>query len=258
MSSSTIYLICGSTGAGKTTYAIRLSETVGAVRFSIDEWMVALFWMDTPKPIESGWAMERVNRCYNQILATTLQVAKRGTPCVLDLGFGQRRDRTRFAELARAAGFSIELHLLAAPIGRPIHSSERRPNGITPSRAPELILFVRATGKPDLEGPRSAIINPPRVCLSSVNMNSAVLFGLASALGYGVTDYIARIAGRAVGVWRSLFYGDLLAFIALSAWFLIVPESRRFTFAGHIIAWAASVASAVILLVSAAVLTRGR
>lgn len=88
-------------------------------------------------------------------------------------------------------------------------------------------------------------------------MNSAVLFGLASALGYGVTDYIARIAGRAVGVWRSLFYGDLLAFIALSAWFLIVPESRRFTFAGHIIAWAASVASAVILLVSAAVLTRG-
>jgi drug/metabolite transporter (DMT)-like permease len=88
-------------------------------------------------------------------------------------------------------------------------------------------------------------------------MNSAVLFGLVSALGYGVTDYLARIAGRAVGVWRSLFYGDLLVFVALSAWFLIEPESRRFTFAGHVIAWVASIASAVTLLVSAGVLTRG-
>jgi predicted kinase len=115
MPSTTIYLICGSTGAGKTTYAIQLSAMLGAIRFSIDEWMAALFWMDTPKPIESGWAMERVNRCYNQIWATTLQVARRGTPCVLDLGLGQRRDRTRFADLARAAGFSVELHVLDVP-----------------------------------------------------------------------------------------------------------------------------------------------
>ena len=43
-----IYLICGSTGAGKTTYAIQLTAKVGAVRFSIDEWMKALFWMDAP------------------------------------------------------------------------------------------------------------------------------------------------------------------------------------------------------------------
>ena len=88
-------------------------------------------------------------------------------------------------------------------------------------------------------------------------MNLAVLFRLASALGYGVTDYLARIAGRAVEVWCSVFYGDLLTFVALSAWFLIEPGSRRFTFAGHVIAWAASIASAVTLLVSAGVLTRG-
>ena len=39
-----IHLICGSTGAGKTTYALELAERIGAVRFSIDEWMTALFW----------------------------------------------------------------------------------------------------------------------------------------------------------------------------------------------------------------------
>jgi drug/metabolite transporter (DMT)-like permease len=88
-------------------------------------------------------------------------------------------------------------------------------------------------------------------------VNSAVIFGLVSALSYGVTDYLSRVAGRAVGVWRSLFYGDLLAFVALSVWFLIEPGARRLALAGHATAWAASIASAIILLASAASLTRG-
>jgi drug/metabolite transporter (DMT)-like permease len=88
-------------------------------------------------------------------------------------------------------------------------------------------------------------------------MNTAIIFGLVSALSYGITDYLSRVAGRAVGVWRSLFYGDLLALVALSAWFLIEPNARHFAFAGHGAAWWASVASAIILLASAASLTRG-
>jgi predicted kinase len=110
-----IYLICGSTGAGKTSYAIRLSDQTGAVRFSIDEWMATLFWMDAPKPLESGWAMERVSRCNRQIWNTALQVAKRGMSCVLDLGFGQRSNRSKFAALAREAGLPVELHVLDVP-----------------------------------------------------------------------------------------------------------------------------------------------
>jgi predicted kinase len=117
MPSPTLYLICGSTGAGKTTYAIRLCEKVGAVRFSIDEWMTALFWMDAPQPIGSMWAMERVRRCGDQIWATAVQVANRGVSCVLDLGFGQKKERSRFAELAAAAGLIVELHVLDVPAG---------------------------------------------------------------------------------------------------------------------------------------------
>jgi antitoxin VapB len=62
-----VHLICGSTGAGKTTYALQLSDRVGAVRFSIDEWMAALFWMDTPQSLDPAWSMERVERCLTQI-----------------------------------------------------------------------------------------------------------------------------------------------------------------------------------------------
>ncbi len=47
MAAPRVHLIAGSTGAGKTTYARALAEQVGGVRFSIDEWMTALFWMDS-------------------------------------------------------------------------------------------------------------------------------------------------------------------------------------------------------------------
>ena len=110
-----VHLICGSTGAGKTTYALQLSDRLGAVRFSIDEWMAALFWMDTPQPLHPAWSMERVERCLTQIWAAVLQIAARNVPCVLDIGFGQTASRARFAKLARDAGLSVQLHFLDVP-----------------------------------------------------------------------------------------------------------------------------------------------
>jgi predicted kinase len=115
MPSAILYLICGSTGAGKTSYAFQLSAKAGAVRFSIDEWMTALYWMDAPRPMDASWAMERVSRCNYQIWATALQIARRGVSCVLDLGFGRQSERTKFAELAGRAGLRVELHLLDVP-----------------------------------------------------------------------------------------------------------------------------------------------
>ena len=110
-----LHLVCGSTGAGKTTYALKLAEQLGAVRFSIDEWMSALFWMDTPQPLDPVWSMERVDRCSAQIWRTAAQVAERGVPCILDLGFSLTAQRTRYVGLAREAGLSVQLHFLDAP-----------------------------------------------------------------------------------------------------------------------------------------------
>jgi predicted kinase len=63
LSESHIFLITGSTGAGKTTYARVLADQIGGIRFSIDDWMTTLFWMDSPEPISFDWSIERVNRC---------------------------------------------------------------------------------------------------------------------------------------------------------------------------------------------------
>jgi predicted kinase len=109
------HLICGSTGAGKTTYALRLSDRLQGVRFSIDEWMTTLFWMDSPQPLNPAWSMERVERCMTQICAVALQTAARNVPCILDLGFSQAKSRAQFADFARTAGRTVQLHFVDVP-----------------------------------------------------------------------------------------------------------------------------------------------
>ena len=118
-----VHLIAGSTGAGKTTFARGLTNRVGGVRFSIDEWMTALFWADCPQPIAPAWAMARVERCYGQIWSIASVVAARGIPVVLDLGFTTRATRARFAGLARDAGLTPRLHVIDVPRRRALAAS---------------------------------------------------------------------------------------------------------------------------------------
>jgi predicted kinase len=115
MSPPLIHLVCGSTGAGKTTYARRLAEELGAVRFSIDEWMTALYWMDAPQPIDASWSMERVERCNALIWCSACEIARRGVACVLDLGLGSAQQRRRFLDLAFELGFAAQLHFIDLP-----------------------------------------------------------------------------------------------------------------------------------------------
>ncbi len=110
-----VHLIAGSTGAGKTTGARELEARLGAMRFSIDEWMTALFWMDSPQPVDGAWAMVRIERCYAQIWTVAAAIAARGVPVVLDLGFTTRETRTRFAGLARDAELTVQLHFVDVP-----------------------------------------------------------------------------------------------------------------------------------------------
>jgi predicted kinase len=112
---ATVHLVTGSTGAGKTTFSRELTERAGAVRFSIDEWMTALFWADAYQPLDPAWVMVRVERCYAQIWTAALAVAKRGVAVVLDLGLTTRESRVRFADLAREAGLPVQLHFVDVP-----------------------------------------------------------------------------------------------------------------------------------------------
>jgi predicted kinase len=110
------HLICGSIGAGKTTYSLDLAQRLNAVRFSIDEWMVNLFGKDRPEPLSFEWVTERVGRCEQQIGRMASQCARSGAAVVLDLSFLHPGNRADFAAIAGQGGFPVVLHLLDLPV----------------------------------------------------------------------------------------------------------------------------------------------
>jgi predicted kinase len=89
-----------------------LAERVGGVRFSIDEWMSALYWMDCPEKNDAAWALERVARCEAQIAAVAGELARAGISSVLDLGFTTRAQRMAWLERGRGVGVECELVVL--------------------------------------------------------------------------------------------------------------------------------------------------
>ena len=105
-----VHLVTGATGAGKTRYSIMLAEQTGGVRFSIDDWMTRLFWVDSPQPIEFEWTIERIARCEAQIRALVEDLVGQGVASVLDLGFTKANHRAEFAAFAKAIGTSAKLH----------------------------------------------------------------------------------------------------------------------------------------------------
>ena len=109
------HLVCGPTGAGKTTYSLALAQRLNAVRFSIDEWMVGLFSKDKPEPMQFEWVVERVERCEQQIGRLATQCARSGVTPVLDLSFLRASNRASFAEIAKQSGVPVALHFLDVP-----------------------------------------------------------------------------------------------------------------------------------------------
>jgi predicted kinase len=108
----TVHLVCGSTGAGKTTYATALAKMTGAVRFSIDEWMLNLFVADRPESSSLEWALARIERCEMQMWALANQLIARNIDVVFDLGLSRRDSRDRMRTLTAQTRAESKLHYL--------------------------------------------------------------------------------------------------------------------------------------------------
>lgn len=110
-----IHLVCGSTGAGKSTYSESLSKSVGGVRFSIDEWMQRLHNMDQPEQMSFDWFYDRVQRNCAQMRDMADKLIVLNVPAVFDCGLTNKRERDIFADWARAKGYSVQLHFVDVP-----------------------------------------------------------------------------------------------------------------------------------------------
>ena len=110
-----IYLICGATGAGKSTHAEALAKQVAGVRFSIDEWMQQLHNQDQPEPPQFEWLIERVKRNWAQMRTVAERLAEIGTPAIFDCGLTTKQERDIFANWAADLGLSVALHVVDTP-----------------------------------------------------------------------------------------------------------------------------------------------
>jgi predicted kinase len=107
---ATVHLLCGQVGSGKTTFARRLEQN-GAVRFSLDEWMLRLYGAHMRREEFDA----RLALCTNLILDLCERIASLGVPAVVDAGFWRRADRDRARERLARAGVRFCMHLFDVP-----------------------------------------------------------------------------------------------------------------------------------------------
>lgn len=112
---TTIHMLCGPTGAGKTTFGRTLARERRAALFVIDEWMATLFMPDAPTPIALDWAIPRVARCEVQIWNMVRDLASIGVESVCELGFFTRDQRDRFRATAVEAELTVRTYSLGTP-----------------------------------------------------------------------------------------------------------------------------------------------
>jgi predicted kinase len=111
---STIHIVFGPQGAGKTSYSKKLTSKVKGIHMSIDNWMWNLYGDDLPKSMSLKWIMERVNRCEKQIWILSKDISDNGSDVILDLGFTTIKKRELFQKLAAEHHKKIQLHYITA------------------------------------------------------------------------------------------------------------------------------------------------
>jgi len=101
---TTLHVVVGLPGAGKTTLARRLEAELPALRLTPDEWMVPLFG----EP-EAGGKRDDVEGLLIRVALRTLTL---GVDVVLDFGVWSRDERTCLRHLAADVGAMTRLHYL--------------------------------------------------------------------------------------------------------------------------------------------------
>ncbi|HEY6746893.1 MAG TPA: ATP-binding protein [Mycobacteriales bacterium] len=109
---ATVYLIVGLPGAGKTLHAKELERTAPALRFTPDEWQIALF--DGENPPDKRDLVE------GKLVQAGMRAAQLGVDVVLDFGFWGRDERSALRWIAATVGARSQVVYL------PIDPEEQR------------------------------------------------------------------------------------------------------------------------------------
>jgi drug/metabolite transporter (DMT)-like permease len=88
-------------------------------------------------------------------------------------------------------------------------------------------------------------------------LDTSVIYGLTSALGYGTGDYLSQKAGRAVGLWRSSFYYYCIGLVLLSIWIVMHTHELQRARSSDSMTWLLALGAGTALLAAVLLFTRG-
>lgn len=108
---STVYLICGFLGAGKSTYAEKLARDIGAVHLNPDVVCVQKF---SPQEYENNWdwCFAQTMDCLWREIATYV---KQKRDVVFDVGFWSKSSRSEAVARVREIGGKPLIYYIYAP-----------------------------------------------------------------------------------------------------------------------------------------------
>jgi predicted kinase len=108
----TVHMICGFIGAGKTTLARNLERETGGVRFTIEEWTLALQGMS----VSLEEQMLSQQRCKRMIWSITQKLLPSCSDVILDFGFWRDDERALWRERIEQAGARPRVYYLEAAL----------------------------------------------------------------------------------------------------------------------------------------------
>jgi predicted kinase len=139
-----VYLLCGLTGSGKTTYARRL-EAGGAVRLSVDEEVHARhgrYGVDYPM----SEYFERERPVVEELPRRLVELVESGHDVVLDYGLWRRRDREAYKRLVEEHGgrwrllyFKVDPEVLRQRLANRNRRADANALMVTPSALEDFI-----------------------------------------------------------------------------------------------------------------------
>jgi predicted kinase len=104
------YIIIGFIGSGKTTFARKLENETGAIRFTKDEWMVRIFGNT---PLKDTFE-EYDNKMASLATDIAIKCLKAGIDVIIDEGFWAKEHRNAIRAKVKNAGAIPKLYYIEA------------------------------------------------------------------------------------------------------------------------------------------------
>lgn len=101
-----VHVIIGFIGSGKTTFAKKLEKETGALRFTKDEWVIAIFGHD---PTIDGFDTYD-NRISKLAVDVALYCLKAGNDVIIDEGFWVRSQRDEIRKKIEKVGGKVQFY----------------------------------------------------------------------------------------------------------------------------------------------------